>query len=207
VASLLRHRLPPSLQAPDQSGVVLGSCRDALGRCSAPGREPCAIALALAGETGKGTALVTQLGPALPTVVLETLPEPVRVVRGGELGRQGSRLLGCKRQSPGPGSVQAFGRELALWPAQKAGEQAAWIVHPALLPLLPDMRHGLHDGACAMPIDGLVEVTGGKPEPVGLLASLDLAFGRLVQAGTVLVGLFVLVRPCSLESVRLINLD
>ena len=62
------------------------------------------------------------------------------------------------------------------------------------------MRHGLHHGACAMPLDRLVEVAGGKPEPVCLLAGFDLALGSLVQAGTVLVGLFLLVRPCSLES-------
>jgi hypothetical protein len=61
------------------------------------------------------------------------------------------------------------------------------------------MRHGLHHGACAMPLDRLVEVAGGKPEPVCLLAGLDLTLGSLIQAGRVLVGLFVLVRPCSLE--------
>jgi hypothetical protein len=44
-----------------------------------------------------------------------------------------------------------------------------------------------------MPLDRLVEVTGGKPEPVGLLTSLDFALGSLVQAGVVLVGLLVIV--------------
>ena len=162
------------------------------------------VALALAGEPGEGTALVVQLSPALPTVALEALPEPVRVVRRCELGRHGARLLGCKRQSPGPRSVQTLGRQPALRSAQEAGEQAAWIAHPALLPLLPDMRHGPHDGACAMPLDRLVEVAGGKTKPVCVLARLDLALGSLVQAGMVLVGL-LLVRPCSLESVRLVN--
>jgi hypothetical protein len=54
-------------------------------------------------------------------------------------------------------------------------------------------------------LDGLVKVAGGNTEPVCLLTSLDLTLGGLVQAGPVLVGLFLLVRPCSLESVRLVN--
>ena len=40
----------------------------------------CVIALALAGEAGKGAAFVPQFDPALPAVALEALPEPVRVV-------------------------------------------------------------------------------------------------------------------------------
>src|SRR5215212_7684263 len=108
MVSLLRHRLAPSLQAPDQSGVVPGSCRDALGPSSAPGSAPCLITLALAREPGEGTALVVQLGPALPAISLKALPEPVRVVRGGELGRHGARLLGFQRQPPRAGSVQAL---------------------------------------------------------------------------------------------------
>ena len=52
------------------------------------------------------------------------------------------------------------------------------------------MRHGLHHGSCAVSLDGLVEVAGGKAKPVCLLASLDLTLGSLVQAGPVLVGLF-----------------
>ena len=71
-----------------------------------------------------------------------------------------------------------------MWSAQEAGEQAAWIAHPTLLPLLPDMRYGLHHGACAMPLDRLVEVAGGKTKPVCLLAGFDLTLGRLVQADT-----------------------
>src|SRR5687768_1195327 len=124
----------------------------------------CLIALALARETGEGTALIVQLGPALPAVALEALPEPVRVVRRCELGRQGPRLLGLQRHPPGAGGVQAFGREPALWPAQQAGKEATWIAQPALLALLPDMRHGLHHGACTVPLDRLVEMAGGKPK-------------------------------------------
>ena len=105
----------------------------------------------------------------------------------------------------GRAACRPSGVSLALRPAQQAGEQAAWIAHPALLPLLPDMRHGLHHRARTVPLDRLVEVAGGKTKPVCLLAGLDLTLGRLVQAETVLGGLFLLVRPCSIESVRLVN--
>ena len=66
---------------------------------------------------------------------------------------------------------------------QQAGEQAAWIAQPALLPLLPDMRHGLHHGSCAMSLDRLVEVAGRKTKSVCLLASLDLALGVSSRLG------------------------
>ena len=93
--------------------------------------------------------------------------------------------------------MQAFGRELALRPAQQAGEQAAWIAHPALLPLLPDMRHGLHHGVCAMPLDGLVEVTGSEAKPVCLLASPDL--GRRARPS----GTLPVVASCHIARHRL----
>jgi hypothetical protein len=75
-------RPPALLRLQEPYGLLQGDedTGAASGIASGPGRVPRVIALALAGETGKGATLVVQLGPTLPTIAFEALPEPVRIV-------------------------------------------------------------------------------------------------------------------------------